>query len=123
VDAARYPTRAPARANALLIVRVTTRLAYAGSSSRALGVPSRRNSAYASSTTTTASSAAPQTASTVSRGTLAPVGLLGEARKTTWGRRSAMAERASAASTANESERGLVTQRVEVALAYSGYME
>src|SRR6478735_8975352 len=50
--AARYPSRAPARANALLIVRDTTRLRSDGSSSSALGVPARRNSAYASSTTT-----------------------------------------------------------------------
>ena len=37
--AARYPRRAPANANALLIVRDTTRLRSEGSSSSALGVP------------------------------------------------------------------------------------
>ena len=46
-SAARYPTRAPAKANALLIVRETRSRGRPGSSVSADGVPSGRNSAYA----------------------------------------------------------------------------
>src|SRR6185369_16318593 len=78
-DAARYPTRTPAKANALLMVRVTTSRGNRGSSVIALSVPGRANSAYASSTMTTPG-AYDATASTVSRCNAVPVGLLGEQR-------------------------------------------
>src|SRR6476661_6551489 len=50
------------------MVRVTTRLRWLGSSSRALGAPARRNSAYASSTTTIPSGSREQSSSTSSGG-------------------------------------------------------
>ena len=74
-------------ANAFDIVRVTTSRGRPGSSDSALGVPSRPNSAYASSTTTMPG-AASQIAAMRSRGTAVPVGLFGEVTKTTSGARS-----------------------------------
>ena len=85
---ARYPTRAPAKAKALLMVRLTARFGWPSSSVRALGVPRSRNSMYASSTTSTgcASAGAPSTdaaahtpsrVSSWSMGSGVPVGLLG----------------------------------------------
>lgn len=123
VDAARYPTRAPARENALLMVRLTARLPYRGSSSRALGVPVRRNSPYASSTTTTAFPAASRTASTVASGSAVPVGLFGLVSRTTDGRCRRICSRAWSRSIVKSVSRWPVTHVVRVSRAYSGYIE
>lgn len=84
-SAARYPTRPPASAKALLIVRETTSRGRPSSNVVALGVPGRANSAYASSTTTSGVGTASYTASTRSNPTAVPVGLFGEQMKTTCG--------------------------------------
>jgi hypothetical protein len=88
----------------LLIVRVTTRRGKRGSRASALGVPARRNSAYASSTTTMPGATA-QIASTTSRGSAVPVGLFGEASRTTDGWCSSIAATAASRSTVKSSAR------------------
>src|SRR5262249_45383218 len=123
--AARYPTRPPAIANAFDIVRDTARFGYVGSSETALGVPARRNSAYASSTTTTDPSAAAcaTIASVTSIGNAVPVGLFGEASSTTDGRCREIAAIALLRSSVKSSARRPVTHAVLVSRAYSGYIE
>ena len=105
-------------------MRVTTRLRSDGSSSSALGVPARRNSAYASSTTTTpVVAAASHSASTTSSGSAVPVGLLGDGSSTTLGcsRSDQLARRSG--SSAKSLSRCPSTHRVPVSRAYSGYIE
>jgi hypothetical protein len=87
-----------------------------------VGVPVRRNSAYASSTTTTPLVTS-STASTSSSGSAVPVGLLGDASNTTWGRSSPMRATARSVSTVKSSSRCPVMKRVWVSRAYSGYIE
>src|SRR5215210_192458 len=104
------------------MVLVTASRGNSVSSSSALGVPGRANSAYASSTTTTPG-AAVQMARTTSSPIAVPVGLLGLASSTTSGAVSAIAATASSASTVKSSRRGKVRQALWVFRAYSGYIE
>ena len=112
---------------ALDMVRDTARFGWSASSSSADGVPTRRNSPYASSTTTTqppgTSSAAARTRSTVVSGNAVPVGLFGLASRTTDGRCSASTSTAWAGSSVKSSARRPTTQAVDVSRAYSGYIE
>ena len=109
-------------ANALDMVRVTTRPGWRGSRVSALGVPSRANSAYASSTTTSPGAAA-QIASMTSIGAAVPVGLFGEVRKTRLGWACLMARAASSGSRRKSSSRSTSIQLVHVTRAISGCME
>ncbi len=104
------------------MVRVTISRGWAGSRLSALGVPSRRNSPYASSTTTMPGAAA-QMRSTTSSGSAVPVGLFGVASRTTAGRCCSIWASACSGSTVKSSSRRPVTQVVQVSRAYSGYME
>src|SRR5579875_3079898 len=99
-------------ANALDMVRVTTRCGYRGSRLTALGVPSRANSAYASSTTTSPG-AASQTASITGSGAAAPVGLFGEVRKTSCGPACVIARAAASWSRPKSGSRLAATQPVQ----------
>ena len=109
-------------ANALDMVRVTTSRGNRGSSVSALGVPSRANSAYASSTTTMPG-AAWHTASMTASGRAVPVGLFGEVRKTTDGRASLISGLARSGSMLKSASRHAASQPVQVTLAISGCIE
>ena len=85
-------------------------------------MPSRANSAYASSTTTRPGAAA-QTASISAIGAAVPVGLFGEVRKTRLGRCSVITRAARSGSRPKSSSRSAETQPVQVTLAISECME
>ncbi len=124
-EAARYPTRAPASENALLMVRLTARLPCAGGvpgrwGRRPGGTPRRpRRRRRCRPTALTSSS----TASTVASGRAVPVGLLGLVSRTTEGRWRRTCSRAWSTSTVKSSSRRPVTHVVRVSRAYSGYIE
>ena len=88
----------------------------------ALGVPSRANSAYASSITTRPG-AASQIASISASGAAVPVGLFGEVRKTRLGLFSWMTRAARSGSRPKSSSRFAAAQPVQVTWAISGCME
>ena len=85
-------------------------------------MPSRANSAYASSTTTRPGAAA-QTASISAIGAAVPVGLFGEVRKTRLGWCSVITRAARSGSRPKSSSRSAETQPVQVTLAISECME
>jgi hypothetical protein len=109
-------------ANAFDIVRVTISRGWRGSSVSADGVPSRANSAYASSTTTMPG-AASRIASTVSSGWAVPVGLLGEVTNTTSGRCSSIAATALPGSSEKSSSREARIHSVPVPVVMIGCIE
>ena len=132
--AATYPTRAPANANALLIVRLTARFAYVLTSVVADGVPGSRNSMYASSTTTIGCtpSAAPATRAFWQKsrirfrsiiGSAVPVGLFGLVSMTMDGSIARIASIVRSTSRVKSALRGAVCHWVNVSRAYSGYIE
>ena len=85
-------------------------------------MPSRANSAYASSITTRPG-AASQIASITSIGAAVPVGLFGEVRKTRLGCASFMARAARSGSRPKSSSRSTSIQVVHVTLAIRGCIE
>ena len=101
---------------------MTASRGWRGSSDSALGVPALRNSAYASSTTTMPG-ATSTSVSMSDSGRAVPVGLFGEASRTTDGWCCSIAASAADNSIVKSSARRPTTHRECVSRAYSGYIE